>query len=62
MELRKNINNIYSIFRAPNAQKEKPAVASSFPWDESNRTEDEKLTAWMVAENGNLILDNHQQA
>ncbi|XP_039148196.1 serine/threonine-protein kinase ICK isoform X2 [Drosophila simulans] len=41
--------------RAPNAQKEKPAVASSFPWDESNRTEDEKLTAWMVAENGSLL-------
>ncbi|EDW52324.1 GM17798 [Drosophila sechellia] len=47
---------------APNGQKEKPAVASSFPWDESNRTEDEKLTAWMVAENGNLILGSHQEA
>ncbi|KAH8352021.1 hypothetical protein KR084_001342 [Drosophila pseudotakahashii] len=41
---------------APNTQKEKHAVASSFPWDESNKTEDEKLTAWMVAENGNLVL------
>ncbi|XP_016963813.1 serine/threonine-protein kinase dyf-5 isoform X1 [Drosophila biarmipes] len=47
---------------APNTQKEKPAVAASFPWDESNKTEDEKLTAWMVAENGNLVLGSHHQA
>ncbi|XP_037709627.1 probable serine/threonine-protein kinase DDB_G0268078 [Drosophila subpulchrella] len=47
---------------APNTQKEKHAVAASFPWDESNKTEDEKLTAWMVAENGNLVLGSHQQA
>nr|XP_016928862.1 serine/threonine-protein kinase dyf-5 isoform X4 [Drosophila suzukii] len=40
---------------APNTQKEKHAVAASFPWDESNKTEDEKLTAWMVAENGSLL-------
>nr|XP_016928852.1 serine/threonine-protein kinase dyf-5 isoform X3 [Drosophila suzukii] len=45
---------------APNTQKEKHAVAASFPWDESNKTEDEKLTAWMVAENGNLVLGSHQ--
>ncbi|XP_017075044.2 serine/threonine-protein kinase dyf-5 isoform X2 [Drosophila eugracilis] len=47
---------------APNTQKEKHTVAASFPWDESNKTEDEKLTAWMVAENGNLVLGSHQQA
>ncbi|XP_017121266.1 serine/threonine-protein kinase dyf-5 isoform X1 [Drosophila elegans] len=41
--------------RAQNTQKEKPAVAASFPWDETNKTEDEKLTAWMVAENGSLL-------
>nr|XP_043068622.1 protein PF14_0175 isoform X1 [Drosophila bipectinata] len=50
--------------RAQNTQKEKPAAAaaSSFPWDETNKTEDEKLTAWMVAENGNLVLGSPQQA
>ncbi|KAH8329201.1 hypothetical protein KR074_005593 [Drosophila pseudoananassae] len=49
---------------AQNTQKEKPtaAAASSFPWDETNKTEDEKLTAWMVAENGNLVLGSPQQA
>ncbi|KAH8249439.1 hypothetical protein KR032_009584 [Drosophila birchii] len=41
---------------AQNTQKEKAAGAASFPWDETNKTEDEKLTAWMVAENGNLVL------
>ncbi|KAH8393160.1 hypothetical protein KR200_003213 [Drosophila serrata] len=41
---------------AQNTQKEKAAAAASFPWDETNKTEDEKLTAWMVAENGNLVL------
>ncbi|KAH8413126.1 hypothetical protein KR009_008187 [Drosophila setifemur] len=47
---------------AQNTQKEKPTVAANFPWDETNKTEDEKLTAWMVAENGNLVLGSHQQA
>ncbi|XP_044572235.1 serine/threonine-protein kinase dyf-5 isoform X3 [Drosophila ananassae] len=52
------------ILGAQNPQKEKPpaAAASSFPWDETNKTEDEKLTAWMVAENGNLVLGSPQQA
>ncbi|XP_017060960.1 serine/threonine-protein kinase ICK [Drosophila ficusphila] len=40
---------------AQNTQKEKPVVAANFPWDETNKTEDEKLTAWMVAENGSLL-------
>ncbi|KAH8287953.1 hypothetical protein KR018_009334 [Drosophila ironensis] len=47
---------------AQNTQKEKSAAAASFPWDETNKTEDEKLTAWMVAENGNLVLGSQQQA
>ncbi|XP_015035718.2 cyclin-dependent kinase F-4 isoform X3 [Drosophila pseudoobscura] len=48
---------------AQNTQKPKPAAgtgAAAFPWDETNKTEDEKLTAWMVAENGNLNLGNQQ--
>ncbi|XP_022220107.1 cyclin-dependent kinase 8 isoform X2 [Drosophila obscura] len=43
---------------AQNRQKQKPAAetgAAAFPWDETNKTEDEKLTAWMVAENGSLL-------
>ncbi|KAL7741638.1 hypothetical protein ACLKA6_019405 [Drosophila palustris] len=42
---------------AQRLQKEK---AATFPWDETNKTEDEKLTAWMVAENGNLKLGNQE--
>jgi len=44
-------------FRAQKMPKEK---AATFPWDETNKTEDEKLTAWMVAENGNLNLGNQE--
>ncbi|SPP85640.1 cyclin-dependent kinase F-4 isoform X2 [Drosophila guanche] len=44
---------------AKNTQKQKQAAAgtgaAAFPWDETNKTEDEKLTAWMVAENGSLL-------
>ncbi|XP_068140883.1 uncharacterized protein [Drosophila tropicalis] len=40
--------------------KEKPAA--TFPWDETNKTEDEKLTAWMVAENGNNFNFGNPQA
>nr|XP_032294327.1 serine/threonine-protein kinase dyf-5 isoform X2 [Drosophila virilis] len=37
------------------AQKILKEKAATFPWDETNKTEDEKLTAWMVAENGSLL-------
>ncbi|XP_017858794.1 PREDICTED: probable serine/threonine-protein kinase DDB_G0268078 [Drosophila arizonae] len=37
------------------AQKILKEKGASFPWDETNKTEDEKLTAWMVAENGSLL-------
>ncbi|XP_030241056.1 serine/threonine-protein kinase dyf-5 isoform X2 [Drosophila navojoa] len=37
------------------AQKTLKEKGASFPWDETNKTEDEKLTAWMVAENGSLL-------
>ncbi|XP_023169503.2 serine/threonine-protein kinase dyf-5 [Drosophila hydei] len=37
------------------AQKTLKEKAATFPWDETNKTEDEKLTAWMVAENGSLL-------
>ncbi|XP_032294326.1 serine/threonine-protein kinase dyf-5 isoform X3 [Drosophila virilis] len=40
------------------AQKILKEKAATFPWDETNKTEDEKLTAWMVAENGNFHLGN----
>ena len=31
-----------------------------FPWDEgTNKTEDEKLTAWMVSDNGKLKYANN---
>ncbi|KAH8411980.1 hypothetical protein KR222_004550 [Zaprionus bogoriensis] len=43
-------------------QKTLKEKAATFPWDETNKTEDEKLTAWMVAENGNLNLGTHPQA
>lgn len=26
-----------------------------FPWEDTNQTEDEKLSAWMVAETGNFL-------
>lgn len=42
------------------AQKMPKEKAATFPWDETNKTEDEKLTAWMVAENGNLNLGNQE--
>ncbi|XP_034668954.1 serine/threonine-protein kinase dyf-5 isoform X1 [Drosophila subobscura] len=49
---------------AQHTQKQKQAAAgngaAAFPWDETNKTEDEKLTAWMVAENGNLNVGQQQ--
>ncbi|XP_030556889.1 serine/threonine-protein kinase dyf-5 isoform X3 [Drosophila novamexicana] len=42
------------------AQKILKEKAATFPWDETNKTEDEKLTAWMVAENGNFHLGKPQ--
>ncbi|ALC38464.1 CG42366 [Drosophila busckii] len=42
------------------AQKAQAEKCAAFPWDETNKTEDEKLTAWMVAENGNLNFGNPQ--
>lgn len=32
---------------------------TQFPWDETNKTEDEKLTAWMVSDNGKLKYSNN---
>ncbi|XP_023293371.2 mitogen-activated protein kinase 15 [Lucilia cuprina] len=32
---------------------------TQFPWDETNKTEDEKLTAWMVSDNGKLKYANN---
>lgn len=29
-----------------------------FPWDETNKTEDEKLSAWMVSDNGKCNYNN----
>lgn len=34
---------------------------TQFPWDETNKTEDEKLTAWMVSDNGKLKYSNNIQ-
>ncbi|KAH8376530.1 hypothetical protein KR093_000013 [Drosophila rubida] len=53
----KNGSRTDSLSTAQKMQKEK---AATFPWDETNKTEDEKLTAWMVAENGNLHLGNQE--
>uniref|UniRef100_A0A1I8P0R4 non-specific serine/threonine protein kinase n=1 Tax=Stomoxys calcitrans TaxID=35570 RepID=A0A1I8P0R4_STOCA len=32
---------------------------TSFPWDETNKTEDEKLTAWMVSDNVKMKYTNN---
>ncbi|XP_055851599.1 cyclin-dependent kinase-like 2 isoform X2 [Episyrphus balteatus] len=39
-----------------NSDFKQPSTAKpAFPWDETNKTEDEKLTAWMVSENGSFL-------
>lgn len=32
---------------------------TTFPWDETNKTEDEKLTAWMVSDSAKLKYSNN---
>ncbi|XP_037960694.1 mitogen-activated protein kinase 16 [Teleopsis dalmanni] len=47
-----------------NTAKNQREKSMLFPWDETNKTEDEKLTAWMVSENGSIlekkILSGHK--
>lgn len=44
--------NLLKLFFRVDPQSVELTKAKMQPWDDTNKTEDEKLTAWMVAENG----------
>ncbi|XP_073824602.1 uncharacterized protein [Musca autumnalis] len=44
---------------ATNPVNVQPDANTTFPWDETNKTEDEKLTAWMVSDSAKLKYSNN---